>query len=398
MFIRLVAALLFCLPLSIYINAQTEIGAADAKTVYEAIKAFDLKGGAAEVSNLVLKRDRVIMTFSGTFYFAAPVGGRMTGAVFIGQGTFRADVPPSDFEKNNVRRFLKEDLVESDFKTAVFKFTDDTFDVVGQNKRDGSVPDLAQKAASEINERILKETGSNISSRLAISLLNDEKPGVFFASYEGGKRGRFSYIFDPQSRIPTAVFEINAGEKGVIFTYRSDFYSNEIWMAFCSEEDYGRGTATYSDTNDLVDITNYDMNIDLRTPKSKLGLKTKIDMLTRSASVRAIPFAIGENLGEDESQRLKKQMRLRSARSGIADLTFTQEDWEGGFTVFLPKTGDAGQALELTFELDGDFMRQPDYIYMADCHYPLSNESWYPRGTVILTGRLISSLLPTRKS
>lgn len=197
------------------------------------------------------------MTFHGTFYFASPIEGRITGAVFIGQGTFRAEIPPSDFEKNNVKRLLGADVIESDFKTAVFRFTDNTFDIIGTNKSQAPANDQAQKLASESELRTLKETGANISSRLTLSILNAEKPGFFFAEFDGGKRERFSFIFDPQNRIPTANFDINGGEKGLIYSYKSAISSNEIWMAFYSLEDYQRGIVLYSDVHDLVDITHY---------------------------------------------------------------------------------------------------------------------------------------------
>ena len=66
--------------------AQADLSAAG-KQVYDQIKNFTLTGGSADVSGLTLKRDRVDMTFTGTFYFGATTGDRVTGAVFIGQGT-----------------------------------------------------------------------------------------------------------------------------------------------------------------------------------------------------------------------------------------------------------------------------------------------------------------------
>jgi hypothetical protein len=36
---------------------------------------------------------------------------------------------------------------------------------------------------------------------------------------DGGPRGRFDCAVDHQGRIPSSVFEINGGEKGVIFKY-----------------------------------------------------------------------------------------------------------------------------------------------------------------------------------
>lgn len=278
-----------------------------------------------------------------------------------------------------MKRLLDADSVQTDFKTAVLRFSDDTFDVIGKNKRDVAPTEQAQKLASEIDGRILKETGANLSSRIALSIVNGENPGFFFANFDGGNLDRFSFLFDAQTRIPTALFDINAGEKGLIFAYKSLFNTNEVWMAFYSLEDYQSGTVSYSDVNDLVDITDYKMDVDLRTPKSKLGLKTTVSMNARFPNLRAVPFYIGESLGEDDKQRLKKQMRLKSVRLGGEELDAVQEDWDSSVTVFLPETIAANQKLELDFEFEGDFMRQPEFTYINKCFYPSSNETWYPR-------------------
>lgn len=252
---------------------------AGGRAVYDHIKAFQLDGGSAQVTNLVLDRDRARMTFTGTFYFPSPVEGRVTGAVFIGRGEFRAEVPPSDFEKANVRRFLKTDVIESDFTSAVLRFSDDTFDLIGKDRRSGATPPPeASKLAVETDSRIMKQTGANISSRIAISILNGERPGFFFSHFNGGKLDRFSYLFDAQNRVPTTNFDLNGGEKGLIFAYRSDIRENDVWMAFYSLADYERRVVDYSDMNDLVDISNYDLDLDLRNPKSKLLLTAKISM------------------------------------------------------------------------------------------------------------------------
>ncbi len=347
------------------------------KALYDQIKNLTLSGGKADVSQLVLKRDRAVMTFNGTFYFASPAsGGKVTGAVFIGQGTFGAEVPPSDFEKENVKRLLNAEAVESDFKTAVLRFSDDTFDIIGKNKTNGAADPKAQKLASEIDGRILKETGANISSRLALSIINKENPGFFFANFDGGKRDRFSYLLDHQTRVPTSYFGINGGEKGLIFDYDSITDSNEIWLAFYGLEDYQRQIVAYSDMNDLVDIAHYRMDLDLREPKKQLGLKTTITMTALQPFMKAVHFTVGESLGEYEKQRLKKQMRLKAARLGSEPLEFVQEDWEGGLTVFLPQAVQAGQKLDLEMELEGDFIQQPETV--GDTHYPRSNTSWYP--------------------
>src|SRR5690349_19642393 len=90
------------LSLSLVLLAGSCLGAyaQDGLAIYEQIKAFPLSGGKADVSDLVLKRDRMEMSFSGTFYFASPVNGRVPGAVFIGKGSFKAEAPDALFEKD----------------------------------------------------------------------------------------------------------------------------------------------------------------------------------------------------------------------------------------------------------------------------------------------------------
>ncbi|MFL6211094.1 MAG: M1 family metallopeptidase [Pyrinomonadaceae bacterium] len=358
-------------------SAQENLSARG-KELYDQIKAAALTGGTAEVKGLALKRDRAEMTFDGTFYFTSPIQDRVTGAVFIGQGTFRAEVPPSKFEQENVRRLLGTDVIESDFKTAVLRFSDDTFERIGANRQAGAAPnDRAQKLMAEADARMLKETGANLPARLALSLLNAERPGFFCANFAGGKRDNFSFLLDQQNRIPVANFALDGGEKGLIFAYQGPLYGNDIWMAFYALEDYQRRTVEYSDVHDLIDITDYKLDVDLREPADQLKLGAHLALQVRQPELRAVAFQIGESLGEFDNRRLKKQLRLKAARLGGVALAAVQEDWEGGLTVFLPRAAQVGEKLELDLDLAGDFIMDPDII--PDCYYPVSTTDWYPR-------------------
>jgi hypothetical protein len=346
------------------------------KQLYNQLKNVTLTGGSAQVNALVLKKDRTELTLTGTVYFSEPVNGQMTGAVFIGEGKFTAQTPASEFEKDNVKRLLGADNIESDFKTAVFRFTDDTATQLGQ-AQPGPANERAQKLALENDARLMRETGANFPARLAISMLNGEKPGFFSATFDGGRRGRFSMVLDHQNRIPVANFGINAGEKGLIWAYNTGIYGTEVWLAFYSLDDYQRGNVAYSDANDQIDIAHYRMDVDLRDSSKRLRVLSRMLVQALQPNVRAISFNIGESLGEYDSQRLKKQMRVKSVKAGGTDLDVVQEDWEGGFTVFLPQTLKAGDQLELDLDTEGDFMMDTERC--KDCHYPRSNTTWYPR-------------------
>ena len=348
-----------------------------AKDFYDKLKTFALSGVSTSVHGLILSRDRAQMSFDGTFYFAAPADGRVTGAVFIGDGKFSAEIPPSDFEKENVKRLLGADIIESDFKTAVFRFSDDTFEKIGKPATDGAVDVQAQKLAKENDLRVLKQTGANLPARIALSILNQESPGFFFASFNGGRRGRFNFMLDQQGRIPTSNFDINGGEKGLIFAYKSEYYDNEVWLAFYSQDDYQRRRVAYSDVNDLIDVTHYDLDVDLRDHKKAVSLLTKMQAKVLMPGLRAVSFNVGEDLGEEDNWRLGKQMKLKRARFAGQEIPFAQEDWEGGFTVFLPPNIASGQTIEVELSLAGDFMYDAESV--EDCHYPRSNSSWFPR-------------------
>ena len=148
-------------------------------------------------------------------------------------------------------------------------------------------------------------------------------------------------------------------------------------MAFWSQEDYERKAAVYSDVNDAVDVTAYRMEIDLREFNRRMGIKAQIDMKAKAASVRSVPFVIGESLSASQSMRLERQLRVKSARLGDQPLAFVQEDWEGGFTVFLPSAVPAGQAISIDLEIEGHFIE--GHPLVPECFYPLNNVTWLPR-------------------
>ena len=343
--------------------------------LYNQIKTCALSGGVVDVKDLVIAKDRAQITLNGTVYPGAPIDGRVTTAVFIGDGKFSLESPPNEFEKANIKRLLGTEVIESDFKTAVFRFSDSTAQQFGDAQQQ-QPNDRAVKLPLELESRLLRETGINLSARITQSILNGEMPGFFFANFDGGKRGRFSYLVDYQTRIPVANFDLNGGEKGLVFTYSPVIQGIEVWTAFYSLEDYQRKRVEYSDAHDLIDIKNYDMQLDLRDHKKHVSLNTRISAQALS-SADVLPFKIGEDLPDDPDWRLKKQLRLHSVKVNGTVASFAQEDWEGGFTVFLPHPVEAGAPLTLDLELDGDFMYDAESV--NDCHYPRSNESWFPR-------------------
>ncbi len=350
-----------------------------AQNTYTQLRAFKLGSTTIKVQNLKLDRDGVQMTFSGDFHVAEPVEGGIYGAVFLGQGQLHHE-PELEIEKESVRRFLNSPTVDSTFTKAVLRFSDDTYQRLSEAGVAGSSasgsPD-AQKLAAEFGDHLVRETGVNLASRLLQSIVNKETPGLFFAEVDGGSRGRFSVVVDHQSRIPANAFDVNGGEKGLIFKYEDPRFGNDIWTAFYDASDLNRGTASYSDAFDLVSIPQYQMDIDLRDPGNWLRYQADLEMTSLTDNLRVIPMRLNDGLDEQDNERRNKGVRVLRAWTGDgAPVGLIQDEWETGFTLILPATLPKGRTVHIKMDLQG---KDSLWSWGSQFHYPRSTTSWYPR-------------------
>jgi hypothetical protein len=99
------AALLYAVafPWGLAMQAQDiQPQVANSNKDYLQLRNISTSDEVIEVNNLVLKRDAGVFTFkSGYFFFLAPVEGKITGAVFLGEGTFSLR-PPLEAERRNL--------------------------------------------------------------------------------------------------------------------------------------------------------------------------------------------------------------------------------------------------------------------------------------------------------
>ena len=344
---------------------------------YKQLKAFKLSGRAVRLDNFKLERDRIEITLTGTAYFAEPIGGEVYGAVFQGNGQVHHE-PLSLFEKENVKRLLKSETVEATFSKAVLRFTDDTHALLAANpSADVATPPEVQELASKLEERLVRETGLNLSARLLLAIASSDTPGVFLAQFDGGNRDRFSVLLDHQARVLGSVFGVNGGEKGLFFQYKGVLYGNDVWTAFHDRQDYQRGTATYSDVFDLVSIPLYRMEVDLSQPGDWLRLEAQLGMVALSDNVQVVPMQLNEGLSEYEDERRKKGLRVLGAE--LEDGTpvgVIQETWETGFSLILPAPLPRDQRTTVKIRLEG---KDSLWTWKSSFHYPRSTTTWYPR-------------------
>ena len=202
---------------------------------YQALRNLTLGSEAVSVSNLELKREAGTFHLrSGTVCFVAPVAGKVTGAVFTGDGNFILD--PPDSEKGMLKLLTKENEFSENFSQLVLRFTDSTYDDI---KRGGSV------VTSGCDAGLLKDTQhttrhklkSNLDSRILEDVLSAE-PGRLFVAFIHGKHynGQELYTIDPHE-----------GHDQVDFmTYDENKYGDWASFPMCGRAQEGARSASRS--------------------------------------------------------------------------------------------------------------------------------------------------------
>jgi hypothetical protein len=126
-----VAALLvfFCLGiLSAFgeLPQSSAVSKANSEDSYLKLRNIQVGTEVIHVKDFTLNKDAGVFTFrSGAFTLLEPVNGKITGAVFSGDGSFALN-SPTNLEKRNLAILTKGLPFEEQFSGAVLRFTDGT--------------------------------------------------------------------------------------------------------------------------------------------------------------------------------------------------------------------------------------------------------------------------------
>jgi len=152
----------------------------NADPIYQQLRNVGLSGEVAAVNNLVLQRDAGTFTLrSGSIHFLAAVNGKVTGAVFVGDGSFTL-TPPLAMEKRSLELLTKGQPFSEDFSQLVLRFGDGTYEEIKKaaGTTSGTSAGGAAGLLSEINDALKKKLRFNLHGRLlqgCSSLLSRER-------------------------------------------------------------------------------------------------------------------------------------------------------------------------------------------------------------------------------
>lgn len=327
----------------------------------------DFSGDYAVVSNLVLKRDAATFTLrSGELYFLAPVEGRVTGAVFIGDGELTL-TPPTEIEKKSIQIFTGEPGITEQFGRLVLRFTDKTFDEIKASssatmKIGGPAASQARDAFHDNQQLLRKQLRDNRELRTLFDILNPSHAGFFNAFIDGKRFNKLVFLIEPLG-VPGAFPE----EVGLLSYGDSD---RGLWTAFHFAEEYKQRLASSAEDHRVIDITHHE--IDGAIKGAHITATDKITFRNLLAGTRVIPFELFGSL---------RVGRVQDADGN--DLSFVQEDKneDSDFGVILSKPLEAGQTYQLTVQYDGgDALRDSgggNFILVP-------RSTWYPANANVL--------------
>jgi Carboxypeptidase regulatory-like domain/Peptidase family M1 domain len=315
----------------------------------------------AQVNGLVLKRDAATFTLrSGELYFLPAVAGRVTGAVFLGDGEFSL-TPPVAYEKHNLSILTGEPSITEQFTKLTLRFTDKTFEEVKaspQAKMGTGGPQAAR--AREIfrdNQTLLrKEFRSNAEMYALIDLYTPERPGFLAAFIEGKRFSKLLFEIDPlglSSVSPEEVLLASYGES-----------DGGLWAAFHLSDEYAKGKASSDEDHRIYDITHH--QIDGAIKGTQIGATDTVTFLPLVRGARVLPFQLFPAL---------RVSRVRDEQG--RDLQFIQEDKDrdAGFAIIWPEPMEAGKSYKVTVEYAGGEALED----LGGGNYYLGpRDTWYP--------------------
>ncbi|HSE22884.1 MAG TPA: carboxypeptidase regulatory-like domain-containing protein [Pyrinomonadaceae bacterium] len=327
----------------------------------------DFAGPYATVNSLTLQRDAASFTLrSGEVYFVAPVEGRVTAAVFIGDGVLDL-TPPTNTEKRSLKTFTGEDKISEQFSRLVMRFSDNTFEEIKTStsasmKTGGPAASQARDAFRDNQQLLRKRLRDNRELRTLFDFYGQNHPGYFNTFIDGKHFNKLVFTIDPLG-VPGAL-----PEEVSLRSYGDSDWG--VWTAFHRQDEYKNGVAVSSEDHRVIDILRHE--IDGAIKGTHIAATDRITFRALGEGNRVIPFELFGSL---------RVTRVQDEEGN--DLSFIQEDKDedSDFGVILTKPLESSKTYKLTVQYDGnDALRDSgggNFILIP-------RSTWYPGNANVL--------------
>lgn len=296
----------------------------------------------------------------GFIGFFTPVEGRITGAVFEGEGEVLL-LPPNPAEKRSLAQFTKSAVLEEQISTAYLRFTDGTAQELLQKARKPDPDDPSQPGDFALRwNAAARPLDAEYSTRILEDLLGDPHVPFFQARVEGITLGRF--VLTDDERAPEAIRVTAAREaQGKTFA--------DVWCAYPSpaskthREALGIGPAR---------VISYKIETRIEQDNSLEG-RAVLDLESYSSADRILPFDLSPqlrvtNVTDEQGRKLAVLPETTSEDSAAG---IRKRDW---IAVALDAPHAAGSRFRLAFTYQGSVITDVGNGVL----YVGSRGSWYP--------------------
>lgn len=207
--------------------------------------AFDPKN-TIMVRDINIDRDSIHLTLNrGTLAFFTPVHGLVTGAVFLGEGEILV-LPPNKIEKFQLHKFTGSPILNEKFDSAVFHFTDNTFQEITRELRESSPQESTVLNLDTTWKEAVHDLSLNLNYRILQNLLATPQKTLFHASLHGISLGWFEAFYDERANEPVLIGRVTH-DQGRDFA--------DIWTTFRSPRTSPADPRRFLRETQLFDIT-----------------------------------------------------------------------------------------------------------------------------------------------
>ena len=203
-------ALSLCFSLVICCAGLQAQHSANSNAIYQQLRGLLPGSDVITVNNLELTRDAATFTLrQGSIAFYGAVNGKVTGAVFKGEGHFHL-APPTAEERHNLALFNHTQDFDEDFDVLVLRFTDATAAELHKGSAGKGVPDSAfDKEAQEFHNFARTKLRENYDLRILEDVLSPAEGGYFLAAIHGKKNSHLIFTLDPHGAARVAPEEVS---------------------------------------------------------------------------------------------------------------------------------------------------------------------------------------------
>jgi hypothetical protein len=193
-----------CLLAGAALAVENAAQAPNSDPTYQQLRNIGLSGEAVSVKDLTLKRDAATFHLqSGTVCFVSPVLGKVTGAVFVGEGNMILE-PPIAAERQSLKLLSRSDEFVEKYDHLVLRFSDATDSEIkraGTPAAGGCDPGLLKDTQDVLRHN--RELRFNLDARILQDVFGSE-PGGLFVAFVRGKQYNDKEIFaiDPHGAPP----------------------------------------------------------------------------------------------------------------------------------------------------------------------------------------------------